>query len=115
MMTETSPNDPIDDGVDFDVAVTDPAAFYASPEAVAADTELSVAQKRRFLTEWATDIEQRQTSADEGMSAATPAEPGDDAARLQRIQASLAELPADDADAQPETTMHRLWRRLTGD
>lgn len=112
-MSDSSQKNSPDDAVSFDIAVTDPAAFYATPEEVAADQELTVAQKRRFLTEWATDIEQRQTSADEGMSAATPADPSDDAARLQRIQASLAELPETDAEAQTESTIHRLWRRLT--
>jgi len=101
------------DDVDFDTAVSDPAAFYTSPEAVMADADLSGAQKRRFLSQWAAHISERQGGLDEGMGAQEPEGSDDDAARLQRIQKALAALPETDDDA-PETAMRRLWRRLGG-
>ncbi len=98
--------------VDFDTAIMDPAAFYASPDAVAADPDLTGGQRRRFLMEWAQDIEDRQVGVDEGMGAGDLSGSDQDAQQLQAIRACLASLPADDGDAPPESAVARLWRRL---
>jgi hypothetical protein len=102
-----------DNEVDFDTAVRDPAAFYATPEAVAADADLTDGQKRRFLTAWAQDIEDRQVGIDEGMTAATTSGSDNDAERLQRIHHCLANLPDDAEDEAP--ALARFWRRLLAD
>jgi hypothetical protein len=104
------------DGVDFETAVGDPAGYYPAPEAIVADDEQTRAQKRRFLTEWAQDLCQRQVASDEGMAVAGRcgddldadahlAAPTDTEADLiKRIQAALQDLDnAQDIDAFPST------------
>lgn len=98
--------------VDFDTAILDPAAFYATPEAVAADPDLTGGQRRRFLMEWAQDIEDRQVGVDEGMGAGDLSGSDQDAQLLQGIRACLANLPEADADTPPESAVARFWRRL---
>ena len=105
------------DGVDFETAVSDPAAFYAHPDDISADPELTPSQRRRFLMEWAQDIEDRQSSVAEGMGASEagsgePGDPDQDAQLLQRIHASIARLPDDQTEPPPQSTAARLWRRL---
>jgi hypothetical protein len=99
------------DEVDFDTAVTDPAAYYESPAAIVADPDLTHAQRRYFLMEWAQDIEDRQVGVDEGMGAAELSGSDHDAQLLQSLRDCLATLP-DGQDNQPPSAVARLWRRL---
>ena len=100
------------DGVDFETAVSDPAAFYAHPDDISADPDLTPSQRRRFLMEWAQDIEDRQSGLSEGMGAGEVTGSDQDAQLLQRIHASIARLPDDQAEPPPQSAVARLWRRL---
>ena len=98
---------------DFDVVSQDPAAWYHLPQAVLDDAQLRHAEKARLLDEWALDLADRSTAADEGM---VPEVPGliDRDVKLQdkiiAAQAALAAIVADDAAL---SLPQRLWRRIT--
>ncbi|MEI6484705.1 MAG: hypothetical protein WCO11_00400 [Sphingomonadales bacterium] len=106
-----APADPAD-GVDFDTAAADPAAFYDTPDAVLADPQLTSGQRRRFLLEWASDIQRRQQSLSEGMGASAAPSTGQDAEWERRIFTLLAQLPDAPDDAPP---VSRMWRHRGGD
>lgn len=114
-MTPDSTPIPTHDDADYETALADPAAYYAEPELVASDTSLTPGQRRRFLTEWAQDIEGRQRAMGEGMGDEDPAVADMDAQRLRRINACLEDLPdsdgSDDDDAN-DNLVQRVWRRL---
>lgn len=107
MSAEAHP--PATDGVDFDTAVSDPAAFYADPDAVMADPHLTNGQRRRFLEQWGRDIQRRQESLSEGMGASSMPPTGQDAEWERRIFKLLERLPEGEDSAPP---LSRLWRRL---
>ncbi len=95
--------------VDFETAVGDPAAYYAEPQAIVADTTLSKTQKQRFLTEWAQDLADRQVADGEGMA---PDEviSARDAALQKQVNAALAMV-----EAEPDAELaglRTLWTRL---
>ncbi len=107
MSAEAQP--PATDGVDFDTAVSDPAAFYADPDAVMADPHLTNSQRRQFLEQWGRDIQRRQESLSEGMGASSMPPTGQDSEWERRIFKLLERLP-EGADSSPP--LSRLWRRL---
>ena len=98
-----------DEEVDFETAVGDPAAYYANPQAIVADTTLSRPQKLRFLTEWAQDLADRQVADGEGM-APEGAKSAHDAALLKQVNSALALV---EAESDVETAVPRtFWTRL---
>lgn len=90
-----------EDGVDYETALADPAAYYSEPEAVLADADLSRVQMRRFLSEWAQDLEGRQVADDEGMGAGTAGESAHEADFLKRIRICLERLGEDTDTEHP--------------
>ena len=99
------------DEVDFETALTDPAAYYAHPADIVGDDQLSHAQKRRFLEEWAQDVSDRQQAADEGMDSVNSAETASDADILRKIHVGLEQLggEAGTGHAKPGRS---FWKRL---
>ena len=83
-------------------AAADPAARFANPEDIVADSEVSADQKRRFLEEWAEDLTRRQAAEDEGMAAAGAADAANEAKLLKRIHVAIESL--DQADAPPSAS-----------
>lgn len=97
--------------VDFETAVGDPAAYYADPDAILADTTLSKTQRQRFLAAWAQDLGDRQVADGEGMAPDDTRLAAEDAALLKQVNAALADLDgAPDSDAS--ATFRSFWRRL---
>ncbi|MGL6043472.1 MAG: hypothetical protein ACRC1J_06065 [Sandaracinobacteroides sp.] len=97
---------------DFDLVSQDPAAWYSVPQAVLDDTTLTRAEKARLLDEWAQDIADRSSAADEGMVPETAGLADRDVRMIDRVteaQAALAEMIADDAAL---SLPRRLWRRI---
>lgn len=99
---------------DFATVSQDPAAWYPLPQAILDDPQLRRAEKASLLAEWAQDLADRSTAADEGM---VPDRPGpiDRDVRMQdrvaEAQAVLAAMAAEDAAL---SFPQRLWRRITG-
>ncbi|WP_310498449.1 hypothetical protein [Sandarakinorhabdus sp.] len=98
---------------DFDLVSQDPAAWYLQPQAVLDDAQLSHAEKGRLLEEWALDIGDRSTAADEGMVAEIPVLVDRDARMQDRIISAQAELALMAANDAALSLPQRLWRRIT--
>lgn len=97
---------------DFDLVSQDPAAWYSQPQAVLVDPQLCYAEKARLLDEWARDLADRSTAADEGMVPDVPGLIDDDVRMQDRIIAAQAELAAIAADSTALSLPQRLWRRI---
>lgn len=96
---------------DFETALSDPSAYYADPGAILADDELSVGQKRRFLSEWAQDLTDRLQADTEGMASADPTLMDADADLLRRVQAALETIEGSSDDHGDRPT-RSFWKRL---
>jgi hypothetical protein len=110
-MTDAANHD-TDQTDDFDLVSQDPAAWYDAPQAVLDDAGLSRAEKARLLDEWARDLADRSSAADEGMVPDTAGLTDRDLRMVDRVttaQAALAEMVADDAALSLPA---RLWRRI---
>ncbi len=102
-----------DTSAPFDIVCGDPAAFFDTPQAIVDDTTLSRAEKLQLLDEWAQDLADRSTAADEGM-VPDRAGPID---RDVRMAAAVVEARAaveTGADNHTPSLAVRLWKRLTG-
>lgn len=108
--TSAEARDIASEGDDFETALTDPAAYYADPEAIVADPGLSHAQKKRFLTEWEQDLTDRQVADQEGMTPTDPALQDADAELLNRIRMAIQTLETESDSEGP--TPRRWWQRL---
>ena len=97
---------------DFDLVSQDPAAWYRQPQAILADPQLRHAEKARLLDEWALDLADRSTAADEGMVPDVPGLIDGDVRMQDRIIAAQAELAATAADDAAPSLPQRLWRRI---
>lgn len=98
---------------DFDLVSQDPAAWYPLPQAILDDAQLRHAEKARLLDEWALDLGDRSSAADEGMVPDAAGLIDRDARMQDRIiaaQAVLASIVAEDAAL---SLPQRLWRRIT--
>ena len=81
--------------VDFEKALADPAAAFATPAAIVEAAALSKEQKVALLRQWEYDESQLAVATEEGM-------PGNGRSRLQEIAAALAALdPEGDDRAAP--------------
>lgn len=86
--------------IDYDTALSDPAACFNGPEAVKSAASLSTEQKVAILRQWEYDQSELAVAQEEGML-------GNDGSLLQRIAKVLAELdPA--GDDRPAPTKHRV-------
>jgi hypothetical protein len=108
-MTET-------DTEDFDVVATNPAAFYAGPDEVYADIDLTCAQKLRLLEEWEQDLTRQLESDGEGMAQGID-QPVDgsrenDGALLKKVAGYRRKLTDEKVDTDKPTMVGRVWRRL---
>lgn len=103
------------DDVDFETAVGDPAAYYADPNAILADTSLSRTQKQRFLAEWAQDLASRQTADGEGMAPDEAPFAHDtsahEAAMLKSVNSALEQIETA-PDSAPDAAVRSFWTRL---
>lgn len=81
-----------------DAAKTNPEREFDSPEEIAGEIGLTLAEKIKALQVWQFDLERRQEAAAEGMVAEhnAPQSPSDDADLLRRIGVQLEKL-------EPET------------
>ncbi len=97
----------------FDIVLGDPAAYFETPRAIADDSSLSRAEKLQLLDEWAKDIADRSSAADEGMIPDVPGQIECDDALAAKIFAVREAVEATPEDGLI-TTAVRLWKRLTG-
>jgi hypothetical protein len=97
----------------FDVVAGDPEAFFETPQAVVDDATLSRTEKLQLLDEWAQDLADRSTAADEGM-VPDGAGPIDRDVRMAAavVEARAAVETGEDNHKPPLAV--RLWKRLTG-
>jgi hypothetical protein len=100
---------------DFDVVLSDPAAFFGSPQAILDDATLSTAEMQQLLTAWRQDLADRHGAADEGMLPDVPGIIEADVRLGEAIVAALATIEARTADEDSRPNLPtRIWRRLTG-
>ncbi|MBC7519982.1 MAG: hypothetical protein H7268_02640 [Sandarakinorhabdus sp.] len=103
---------------DFATVSQDPAAWYRQPQAILDDPQLRRAEKASLLAEWALDLGDRNTAADEGMLPDVPGLIDRDIRMQDRVaaaQAALAAMIVDDAAHDASLSFpQRLWRRTTG-
>jgi hypothetical protein len=97
----------------FDIVCRDPAAYFDTPQAVLDDVSLTRTEKLQLLDEWAQDLSDRSSAAQEGMI------PDVSGAIDRDVQLGAALVTARAlVEASPETPPAsmavRLWRRLTG-
>lgn len=98
------------DAVDYETALGDPAAYYADPEAVFADHDITDGQKYRFLSEWRLDLLGKQEADNEGMAPPGTTESAGEAELVKRIDASLARLK--DAEQSDARGKRSFWQRV---
>lgn len=98
------------EGDDYESALADPAAYYDGPETIVSDAELSLEQKKRFLSEWAQDIADRQSADQEGMAPVDPALEDAESDLLKRIRKALETLDTQSESDGPKP--RRWWQRL---
>lgn len=107
----STPESVVADEVDFETALADPAAFYTHPADIVADDQLTVAQKRRFLTEWAQDLTDRQQASGEGMDSGSAAATAAEGDLLRKINAALEQL-GNKEEADKTRAGRSFWKRL---
>ncbi len=91
-------------GFDREKALVDPAAVFASPEAVLAHGSFSVAEKIEILERWAYDAVDVSVAVEEGM-------PGAEETLLRRITLALQQLAGPlDLDRAGPSKQHGLAR-----
>ena len=83
---------------DYEAALRDPAACFASPQQVLT-TPLSAAQKRELLLQWERDARALQVAEEEGMG-------GGEEAMLARVQEALKQLGISAAPTASTGTKH---------
>ena len=98
------------EGHDDESALADPTAYYGGPEAIVSDAELSQEQKRRFLSEWAQDIADRQSADQEGMTPVDSTLEDAESDLLKRIRKALETLDTQSESDGPKP--RRWWQRL---
>lgn len=86
--------------IDYETALSDPAAYFGDPEAVRSAASLSTEQKVAILRQWEYDQSELAVAQEEGM-------PGNGGALLQRITEILMELDPAGED-RPAPTKHRV-------
>jgi hypothetical protein len=99
---------------DFENVRQDPSAWYCAPQAVVDDPQLTLAEKQELLAEWAQDLSDRSTAADEGMVPEVPGLIDGDVKMQARVVAAQAALAAMTLDDGALSFPQRLWRRITG-
>jgi hypothetical protein len=70
---------------DFERAMVDPAALFATPEAVLQRSDYSGEQKRLNLGRWLQDAEELSVAEEEGMAGGEPS-------MIERVAAALTRL-----------------------
>lgn len=99
---------------DFALVSQDPAAWYRLPQAIVDDPQLTRTEKAGLLAEWALDLADRSTAADEGMVPDAAGSIDGDVRMQDRVAAAQAALAALTDDAAALSFPQRLWRRITG-
>lgn len=96
----------------FDAVVVDPADYFETPKSIVDDATLSRDEKLRLLDEWALDISERSTAADEGMVPDDSAQLDHDARTIVAIKSARATVN-DSPDVETGSLPVRLWKRLS--
>lgn len=78
---------------DFERAMLDPAAVFASPEQVLERTDLSKDQKVKILRSWLEDATELSVADEEGMGGGEPS-------LIERVSKTLADLEAESTGAE---------------
>ena len=99
---------------DFEIVRQDPAAWYRQPQAILRDGDLTVAEKRSLLEEWAQDLADRSNAAGEGMVPETHGQTDTDLGMQDNVIAALATLEGVADSPERPTLAARIWRRITG-
>lgn len=74
----------------FDKLVVDVSKYFATPEALVAEEELSREQKLALLRQWEYDLHLLQVATEENMTSDAP--PGANAERIRQIHAAAEKL-----------------------
>ena len=77
-----------------------PAAFYATPDDIVKDNDLSIEEKKKALNSWEQDARQQLTASSEGMAGSNEGVDPSDHPRLGEIQRVLSELPQGRAEVR---------------
>ncbi len=89
----------MDDNLDYDKALLDPASVFAAPEEVLERTDLSTEQKIEILRRWEYDASEVAVAEEEGML-------GDRPLMLHRVLLALEQLTGGIGDGHPPPTKH---------
>jgi hypothetical protein len=110
---------PEDGTDDFSVVSENPAEFYSSPEDILLDKRVSNEERLRLLEEWHTDISNKLTADEEGMTPESPLCSADDADLLKEIARAREKIDQNQMDDRDSVeggivqTVARIWHRLT--
>jgi hypothetical protein len=99
---------------DFTAVRQDPSAWYRLPQDVLDDPQLRRDEKASLLAEWALDLDDRASAADDGMMPDVPGLIDHDVKMRDRVTAAQTALEAMVADDAALSFPQRLWRRITG-
>ena len=98
---------------DFDMVSQNPADYYRNPLEIVEDPQLTDDERLRLLEEWHTDISNKLTADEEGMTPLHARDSARDANFLADIAQAREKI---EADAQQPTgirgALARLWHRL---
>lgn len=89
----------MDDKLDYEKALLDPASVFAAPEEVLERTDLSTEQKVEILRRWEYDASEVAVAEEEGMVGGRPL-------MLHRVLLALEQLPGGIGDGHPPPTKH---------
>ena len=102
-----------DTSAPFDIVCGDPAAFFDTPQAIVDDTTLSRTEKLQLLDEWAQDLADRSTAADEGMVPYRAGPIDRDVRMAAAVVEARAAVETGEDNHKPSLAV-RMWKRLTG-
>ncbi len=66
--------------------IEDPSAFYATPDEIVKDNDLSIEEKKKALNSWEQDARQELTASNEGMPGSKEGIDPSDHSRLGEIE-----------------------------
>jgi len=92
--------------ISFERALCDPAAVFASPDEVLAETHLTQLEKLEILKRWAQDADRLAASEYEGMGGGEPSRQSRVLEALNALEATIASDP--DAARSAESSTNRF-------
>ena len=98
---------------DFEFVLQNPATFYRHPREIIDDPQLNHAERRKLLEEWHTDISNKLSADDEGMTPPHARDSANDAVFLQEIADAREKLgEVEDQEGGVLAALERFWHRL---